>query len=95
MLGTWLIHFLVHYYIGLLNNINLLFLGTYGACCHFPFKYEYKKNKELISKKYYECDNMDKPQPWCATTVNEDEDDEMESWEFCADAFCMKGKSVL
>ena len=43
----------------------------------------------------YKCNEKGEPQPWCATTVNEDEDDEMESWEFCADAFCMKGKSVL
>ena len=74
----------------------MLFLGTYGACCHFPFKYEYEKNKELISKKYYECDKIDGSQPWCATLVDGDDNyiNGTRYWEFCADASCKKGKSV-
>ena len=74
-----------------LNNINLLFLGTNGACCRFPFKYDGKMN--------YKCNEKGEPQPWCATTVIEDKDDDdyldMITWEFCGHPSCKKGKSVL
>ena len=84
--GQGNVGYLVHHYIGLLNNINLLFLGTYGACCHFPFKYE--------GKKYDKCEKIDEPQPWCATLVDGDDNYIKGYYEFCADASCKKGKSV-
>ena len=47
----------------------------------------------------YKCNEKGEPQPWCATTVIEDKDDDeyldMITWEFCGHPSCKKGKSVL
>ena len=73
------------------ENINLICNFTEpvydDSCCHFPFKYK--------GKKYYKCDKIDEPQPWCATLVDGDDNYLTGYYEFCADASCKKGKSVL